>query len=99
MNSVIAEFIGTALLVTFGNGVVANVVLARTKGNNAGWIVITTGWGLAVFVGVFSSQSFSGAHLNPAVTLAMAQAGKFAWGSVPGYMSAQMLGGVVGGLF
>jgi glycerol uptake facilitator protein len=99
MNAYLAEFIGTALLVTFGNGVVANVVLARTKGNNSGWIVITAGWGLAVFVGVFSSQAFSGAHLNPAVTLAMAQAGKFAWGLAPGYMVAQMLGGIVGGSF
>jgi len=92
-----AEFIGTTLLVTFGNGVVANVVLARTKGNNSGWIVITTGWALAVFVGVFSSQSVSGAHLNPAVTLAMAQAGKFPWSGVPGYMLAQLLGGIAGG--
>src|SRR5262245_43084380 len=75
MSATIAEFIGTALLVTFGNGVVANVVLSRTKGNNSGWIVITAGWGLAVFVGVFCSQAVSGAHLNPAVTLAMAQAG------------------------
>jgi len=97
MNPLIAEFIGTAILVMFGNGVVANVVLSRTKGNNSGWIVITAGWGLAVFVGVFSSQSFSGAHLNPAVTLAMAQAGKFAWTNVAGYMLAQMAGGIVGG--
>lgn len=97
MNPVLAEFIGTLLLVTFGNGVVANVVLARTKGNNSGWIVITAGWGLAVVVGVFSSQAFSGAHLNPAVTLAMAAAGKLAWAKVAGYMVAQMLGGIAGG--
>jgi glycerol uptake facilitator protein len=97
MTPVLAEFIGTAILVTFGNGVVANVVLAKTKGNNSGWIVITTGWALAVFVGVFSSQSFSGAHLNPAVTLAMAQAGKFAWADVGGYILAQLAGGIVGG--
>ncbi|HWW00593.1 MAG TPA: MIP/aquaporin family protein [Candidatus Acidoferrum sp.] len=97
MNACVAEFVGTTLLVMFGNGVVANVVLNRTKGNNSGWIVITAGWALAVFVGVFSSQAFSGAHLNPAVTLAMAQAGKFAWASVPGYVLAQMLGGIVGG--
>jgi glycerol uptake facilitator protein len=96
MNPLIAEFIGTFLLVTFGNGVVANVVLARTKGNNSGWIVITTGWALAVFVGVFSSQAFSGAHLNPAVTLGLAAAGKFAWANVAGYMLAQVLGGVAG---
>jgi glycerol uptake facilitator protein len=97
MHPILAEFIGTAILVTFGNGVVANVVLARTKGNNGGWIVITTGWALAVFVGVFSSQSFSGAHLNPAVTVAMAQAGKFAWSDVGGYVLAQMAGGIIGG--
>ena len=97
MSPVLAEFIGTLLLVTFGNGVVANVVLARTKGNNSGWIVITAGWGLAVFVGVFSSQAFSGAHLNPAVSLAMAAAGKLAWGKLPGYVVAQMLGGIAGG--
>jgi glycerol uptake facilitator protein len=97
MTPAIAEFIGTTLLVTFGNGVVANVVLSRTKGNNSGWIVITTGWALAVFVGVFSSQAASGAHLNPAVSLAMAAAGKFPWSSVPGYMLAQLLGGIAGG--
>jgi glycerol uptake facilitator protein len=97
MNPFIAEFIGTALLVIFGNGVVANVVLARTKGNNSGWIVITAGWGLAVFVGVFSSQAASGAHLNPAVTLAMALGGKFAWANVAGYVIAQLLGAMAGG--
>lgn len=97
MSPYVAEFVGTALLVTLGNGVVANVVLARTKGNNSGWIVITAGWALGVFVGVFSSQTFSGAHLNPAVTLAMAQAGKFAGSKVPGYLLAQMLGGLAGG--
>ena len=96
MSPYLAEFIGTALLIAFGNGVVANVVLAKTKGNNSGWMVITAGWGLAVFVGVFSSQAFSGAHLNPAVTLAMAQAGKFAWAKVPGYMLAQLTGAFTG---
>jgi glycerol uptake facilitator protein len=96
MHPFIAEFIGTALLVTFGNGVVANVVLSKTKGHNSGWIVITAGWGLAVFVGVFASQEYSGAHLNPAITLALAQAGKFAWAQVPGYLAAQMLGGIAG---
>jgi glycerol uptake facilitator protein len=97
MTPALAEFIGTTLLVTFGNGVVANVVLARTKGNNSGWIVITAGWALGVFIGVFSSQAFSGAHLNPAVTLAMAAAAKFPWASVPAYLLAQLLGGVTGG--
>jgi glycerol uptake facilitator protein len=97
MNPTIAEFIGTAILIILGNGVVANVVLARTKGNNSGWIVITAGWGLGAFVGVFCAQRFSGAHINPAVTLAMAAAGKFAWAKVPGYLVAQMLGAMAGG--
>lgn len=98
MNPVLAEYIGTTLLVMFGNGVVANVVLAKTKGNSGGWIVITAGWALGVFVGVFVSQDFSGAHLNPAVTLAMAEAGKFAWSRVAGYLIAQMLGAFTGAL-
>lgn len=97
MSPYLAEFLGTAFLVMFGNGVVANVVLAKTKGANSGWIVITAGWAFGVFVGVFCSQAVSGAHLNPAVTLAMAEAGKFSWTSVPGYLLAQMLGGIVGG--
>ncbi len=97
MNPYLAEFIGTAILVIFGNGVVANVVLSRTKGNQSGWIVIATGWALAVFIGVFASQAASGAHLNPAVTLAMAVAGKFAGTKVAGYILAQLLGGIVGG--
>lgn len=97
MNAYMAEFIGTTLLVLFGNGVVANVVLARTKGNNAGWIVITAGWGLAVFIGAFCSAPFSGAHLNPAVTVAMAMAGKLESSRVAGYLLAQMLGGITGG--
>ncbi len=93
----VAEFIGTALLVIFGNGVVANVVLAKTKGTSSGWIVITAGWAVGVFVGVFAAQASSGAHLNPAVSLAMAQAGKIAWSKACGYMVAQMLGGIAGG--
>ena len=76
MNAFLAEFIGTMILVILGNGVVANVLLNRTKGNNGGWIVITAGWGLAVFVGVFIASKYSGAHLNPAVTLAAATAHK-----------------------
>lgn len=92
----LAEFVGTALLILFGNGVVANVVLARTKGNNSGWIVITIGWGLAVFIGAFCSAKFSGAHLNPAVTLAMAMAGKLGAAKVLGYIVAQMLGAILG---
>jgi glycerol uptake facilitator protein len=97
MNANLAEFIGTALLIIFGNGVVANVVLSRTKGNGSGWIVICAGWAMGVFVGVFCAQRFSGAHINPAVTLALAAAGKFAWAKVPGYIGAQMLGAFTGG--
>jgi glycerol uptake facilitator protein len=97
MSPYLAEFIGTTLLVLFGNGVVANVVLARTKGNNGGWIVITAGWGLAVFIGAFCAAPFSGAHLNPAVTLAMALSGKLETAKVAGYIVAQMFGGILGG--
>jgi glycerol uptake facilitator protein len=97
MNAYLAEFIGTTLLILFGNGVVANVVLARTKGHNAGWIVITAGWGIAVYIGAFCSSEFSGAHLNPAVTAAMAAAGKLEMSKVAGYIGAQLLGGIVGG--
>jgi len=97
MNPYLAEFLGTLLLITFGNGVVANVVLARTKGNGGGWIVITAGWGLAVFIGAFCSAPFSGAHLNPAVTAAMAVAGKLELAKVAGYLAAQMLGAIAGG--
>jgi len=98
MNPYLAEFIGTALLVLFGNGVVANVVLARTKGHNSGWVVITAGWGFAVFVGAFCAAPFSGAHLNPAVTVAMASAGKLAAEAVPAYLAAQLSGAVFGAL-
>jgi len=98
VHPLLAEFIGTALLVMFGNGVVANVVLAQTKGNGGGWIAITSGWAMGVFIGVFVSQDSSGAHLNPAVTLAMAEAGKFAWSKAAGYFLAQMLGAMTGGL-
>lgn len=95
----LAEFVGTALLILFGNGVVANVVLARTKGNSSGFIVITAGWGLAVFIGAFCSAKYSGAHLNPAVTVAMALTGKLPVAKVAGYIVAQMLGAIVGSTF
>ena len=97
MSPYLAEFIGTTLLLIFGNGVVANVVLARTKGHGSGWIVIAAGWGFAVFIGAFCTAPFSGAHLNPAVTIAMAAAGKLQSNQVAGYLIAQMLGGVIGG--
>ena len=96
MHPFLAEFLGTALLLLLGNGVVANVVLNKTKGNNGGWIVITTGWALAVFVGVVLAAPYSGAHLNPAVTITLAIAGKFAWSQVPLFITAQMLGAMAG---
>ncbi|WP_199104336.1 MIP/aquaporin family protein [Aquitalea sp. ASV11] len=98
MNPLFGEFIGTALLVLLGNGVVANVLLNNTKGHNSGLIVIAFGWAMAVFVGVFSVAAISGAHLNPAVTVALAVAGKFEWARAPGYILAQMLGGMMGAL-
>jgi glycerol uptake facilitator protein len=96
MNPFIGEVIGTAILILLGNGVVANVVLTGTKGAGSGWIVITWGWGMAVFVAVFTVAAFSGAHINPAVTFGLAITGKFAWGLVPGYVLAQMLGAAIG---
>ena len=96
MKAYLAEFIGTALLVLLGNGVVANVVLPKTKGSGSGWIVITFGWGMAVFVAVWCVEPISGAHINPAVTIALAIAEKFSWGLVPGYLAAQLLGGIIG---
>jgi glycerol uptake facilitator protein len=97
MHPLLAEFIGTALLILFGNGVVANVLLARTKGHGSGWIVITAGWAFAVFIGAFCASPFSGAHLNPAVTLAMACGGKLVGSKVVGYMAAQFAGAFLGG--
>ena len=96
MNAYIAEFIGTALMILLGNAVVANVVLKGTKGNNSGWLVITTAWALAVFVGVVVAAPYSGAHLNPIVTLAMAIAKGFDWNRVPFYILAQISGAMVG---
>jgi len=97
MSPFIAEFIGTAILVLLGDGVVANVVLKQSKGQKAGWMVVATGWGLAVAVAVYSVGSISGAHLNPAVTLGMTVIGKFAWSDVPWYIVAQLAGGMAGG--
>ena len=96
MNSYLAEIVGTALLILFGNGVVANVVLARTKGNSSGWICITAGWAFAVAIAVFAVGRVSGAHLNPAVTIALASIGSFGWELVPGYVLAQMAGAFLG---
>lgn len=93
------ELFGTALLILLGNGVVANVLLSRTKGQNTGLMAIAWGWGIAVFVAVFTSAKFSGAHLNPAVTIGLAASGgDFKWESVPAYLVAQMLGAMIGAM-
>ncbi|HEX7859308.1 MAG TPA: MIP/aquaporin family protein [Verrucomicrobiae bacterium] len=96
MKPFLGELIGTMLLILLGNGVVANVVLQRTKGHNGGWIVITAAWSMAVFVAVFVSSTMSPGHLNPAVTVSLAIAGKFPWADVGPYVLAQMLGGCIG---
>ena len=96
MTAFTGEIVGTAILIILGDGVVANVLLNKTNGFNSGWIVITMGWAMAVFAGVFVSASASGAHLNPAVTIALAYAGKFSWSLVPTYIAAQMIGAMIG---
>jgi glycerol uptake facilitator protein len=96
MQTLLAEAIGTMLLVLLGDGVVANVVLNRTKGQNGGWIVITVGWGVAVAMAVYAVGRISGAHLNPAVTIGLAAIGGFSWREVPGYIVAQMIGAFAG---
>jgi glycerol uptake facilitator protein len=96
MSPFLAEIFGTMVMILLGNGVVANVVLDKTKGNNSGWIVITLAWAMAVFVAVYMVSGASGAHLNPIVTLSLAALGKFAWASVPMYVLAQLLGAMIG---
>lgn len=96
MQIYLAEFIGTAILILLGNGVVANVVLNKSKGQNGGWIVITAGWAMAVALAVYAVGRVSGAHINPAVTIALASLGQMELAMVPGYILAQMLGAIVG---
>jgi glycerol uptake facilitator protein len=98
MSPLLAELLGTMILVVLGDGVVANVVLQRTKGNSSGWIVITAGWGFAVTIAVYSVGSISGAHLNPAVTLGLATIGTFPWANVVPYIAAQVAGGFLGAI-
>lgn len=98
MTPFIAELFGTAIVIIIGNGVVANVVLPKTKGNNGGLVAIVLGWMIAVFVGVYTTADASGGHLNPAVTIALAVAGKFAWDKVVMYILAQVLGAMIGAL-
>ena len=96
MEAFVAELVGTCILVVLGDGVVANVVLARTKGNQSGWIVITAGWGLAVAIAVYSVGRISGAHINPAVTIGLATIGQFPWANVWAYVLAQLVGAFLG---
>ncbi len=96
MQTLLAEAIGTMMLVLLGDGVVANVLLDRSKGQGSGWIVITTGWGVAVAIAVYAVGRISGAHLNPAVTIGLAVIGSFPWNEVAGYIVAQMIGAFAG---
>lgn len=98
MDLYVAEFLGTLILILLGNGVVANVVLTATKGEGAGWIVVTAGWGFAVYTAVLCVGEISGAHINPAVTIGLAAAGEFDWQYAPGFIAAQMAGGILGGM-
>jgi len=95
MSVYLSEFLGTMVMILLGDGVVAGVLLKQSKAENAGWGVITWAWGLAVLMGIFVAAK-SGAHLNPAITLAMAAIGKLQWSLVPGYIAAQMAGAFVG---
>ena len=96
MSSYLAEFFGTMLLLVLGDGVVASVILKGTKGENAGWLTIVLGWGIAVTLAIYAVGNISGAHLNPAVTVALAWSGSFEWNLVPGYCLAQLAGAFVG---
>lgn len=98
MSKVLAEIIGTMILIILGDGVVANVLLNKSKGKDSGWIVITTGWGLAVTMAVYAVGWISGAHINPAVTIGLAAIGKFPWADVPMYVIGQIIGGFLGGV-
>jgi glycerol uptake facilitator protein len=93
-----AELVGTAILILFGDGVVAAVLLNESKAQNSGWIVIATGWGLAVAIAVYAVGQFSGAHINPAVTIALASIGETAWGDVPIYLVGQFAGAILGAI-
>src|ERR687895_1159722 len=98
MQAYIGEVIGTMILIILGDGVVAGVLLKNSKAENSGWIVITVGWAMAVTVAVYCVGQFSGAHINPAVTIGLAATGQFDWLMVPGYIIAQLLGAFVGAI-
>lgn len=96
MSPFLGELIGTMVLIIFGGGVVGGVLMKKSKAEDSGWIVITIGWGLAVTMGVYAVGNYSGAHLNPAVTLGFAAIGDFPWADVPMYIIAQMIGAILG---
>ncbi len=96
MQAYIGEVIGTMILIILGDGVVAGVLLRNSKAENSGWIVITFGWGMAVAIAVYCVGQFSGAHINPAVTIGLAVSGQFDWALVPGYIIAQFIGAFIG---
>ncbi|MCB0492789.1 MAG: aquaporin family protein [Cyclobacteriaceae bacterium] len=96
MSPYLAEFIGTMILIVLGDGVVAGVLLKQSKSENAGWMVIVVAWGLSVTFAIYAVGGYSGAHINPAVTLALAIDGSFPWADVPAYCLAQLLGAFVG---
>ena len=98
MTPFLGELIGTCILVVLGDGIVANVLLNKTKGHGSGWIAITLGWSMAVFVAVYSVAAVSGAHINPAASIALAASGKFPWADVPLYIAGQMIGAMIGAL-
>ena len=98
MSPYLAEAVGTLILIIFGDGVVANVLLQKSKGKDSGWIVITTGWAIGVMMAVYCVGRISGAHLNPAVTISLAVLGSFPWGEVPGYIVSQVIGAFLGGI-
>ena len=96
MSPYLAEFFGTAILILLGEGVVAGVVLKGTKSENAGWLTVVVAWGLAVTLAIYAVGKISGAHLNPALTIAFAIQGTFPWSDVGGYILAQFAGAFVG---
>ena len=98
MQNFLAELLGTMLLIIFGDGVVANVVLSKTKGQNSGWIVITTGWAMAVTIAVYAVGAYSGAHINPAVTIALVSIGKVTVGQAIIYIAGQYAGAIIGAI-
>lgn len=96
MSAYLAEFIGTMVLIMFGNGLLAGLTLNKSLSQGANWVVVTFGWGFAVMIGIYVAGAYSGAHLNPAVTIALAVGGSFPWADVVPYIIAQIAGAFVG---